>query len=200
MRSINLIVIHCSATPDGVRLEKGKRSPDKVIDDWHKQRGFAREPYIAARSATPRLLHIGYHMVIDLDGQFYFGRSENETGAHVAGFNAESLGVCMIGTGKFTRKQWLTLRGVVIGKTKGSTYDGKSWSELYNIPMVAPTRTTEQGEVHVRHGICGHRDLSPDKNKNGFIEPFEWLKTCPGFNVNDWLVGDAQPVATSLLD
>ena len=31
--------------------------------------------------------------------------------------------------------------------------------------------------------ICGHRDLSPDLNGNGEIEPEEWIKSCPCFEV-----------------
>jgi hypothetical protein len=29
----------------------------------------------------------------------------------------------------------------------------------------------------------GHRDLSPDLDGNGHIEPDEWMKQCPGFDV-----------------
>ena len=32
--------------------------------------------------------------------------------------------------------------------------------------------------------ICGHRDLSPDLNGNGEIEPEEWVKQCPCFDVS----------------
>ena len=31
--------------------------------------------------------------------------------------------------------------------------------------------------------VCGHRDLSPDLNGNGVIEPEEWVKVCPCFEV-----------------
>ncbi|MDE6988200.1 MAG: N-acetylmuramoyl-L-alanine amidase, partial [Bacteroides acidifaciens] len=31
--------------------------------------------------------------------------------------------------------------------------------------------------------VCGHRDLSPDLNGNGEIEPEEWIKQCPCFDV-----------------
>ena len=30
--------------------------------------------------------------------------------------------------------------------------------------------------------ICGHRDLSPDLNHNGTIEPCEYIKQCPCFD------------------
>ena len=31
----------------------------------------------------------------------------------------------------------------------------------------------------------GHRDLSPDLNGNGEIEPEEWIKACPCFEVKE---------------
>ena len=35
--------------------------------------------------------------------------------------------------------------------------------------------------------VCGHRDLSPDLNGNGEIEPEEWIKACPCFEVKkEW--------------
>ena len=35
--------------------------------------------------------------------------------------------------------------------------------------------------------IIGHRDLSPDLNGNGKVDPYEWTKACPSFEVSDWL-------------
>ena len=32
---------------------------------------------------------------------------------------------------------------------------------------------------------CGHRDLSPDLNGNGEIEPEEWVKACPCFDAEE---------------
>ena len=31
--------------------------------------------------------------------------------------------------------------------------------------------------------VCGHRDLSPDRDGNGVITPGEWIKACPCFDV-----------------
>ena len=76
MRTINKIIVHCSATPEGRVVTV------KDIDDWHKQRGFAK---------------IGYHYVIYLDGTIHMGRKEEEIGAHCLGYNANSIGVCYIG-------------------------------------------------------------------------------------------------------
>lgn len=45
-------------------------------------------------------------------------------------------------------------------------------------------------DFHAKHPnvkIIGHRDLSPDLNGNGVIEPYEWMKACPSFDVAAWL-------------
>lgn len=76
MRSINEIIIHCAATPEG------KHFTVADIDRWHKQRGFRC---------------IGYHYVIYLDGSVHAGRPEAEIGAHCTNHNAHSIGVCYIG-------------------------------------------------------------------------------------------------------
>lgn len=35
--------------------------------------------------------------------------------------------------------------------------------------------------------ILGHRDFSVDKNGNGIIDQWEWIKACPAFDVKSWL-------------
>lgn len=76
MRTINHLVIHCSATVEG------KDFNAKDIDRWHKQKGWKG---------------IGYHYVIKLDGTIEKGRPDSEIGAHVQGHNTNSIGICYIG-------------------------------------------------------------------------------------------------------
>lgn len=76
MRQINYIIIHCSATKAGQDFHA------KDIKKWHLQRGFS---------------DIGYHQVIDLDGTVENGRSIAIAGAHCAGYNANSIGICYVG-------------------------------------------------------------------------------------------------------
>lgn len=76
MRKITDLIVHCSATPEG------KSFTVADIDRWHRQRGFAQ---------------IGYHYVIYLDGSVHTGRPIATIGAHCAGHNANSIGVCYIG-------------------------------------------------------------------------------------------------------
>lgn len=83
MKTIDSIVIHCSAT----RAGQDVRAAD--IDKWHKERGFAM---------------IGYNYVIDLDGTVETGRPLSMDGAHcnTAGlsgvaYNKHSIGICYVG-------------------------------------------------------------------------------------------------------
>lgn len=104
-RFIDLIVLHCAASPDGHQLGSAHETAAEVIDRWHVERGFHREH----PSINPQLKAIGYHYVIDCDGTVLTGRGEEEIGAHVEGHNATSLGICMVGTRSFTTAQWLAL-------------------------------------------------------------------------------------------
>lgn len=117
MRSIDLIVIHCSASPNGRSLfslpgTRNRVTPVQVIDGWHKDRGFHRDDYWRQRW-NPSLEAIGYHFVIYTNGCPATGRHLGEVGAHALGHNATSIGVCLVGTDKFTADQWATLKATV---------------------------------------------------------------------------------------
>ena len=89
----------------------------KEINLWHKQRGFFN-----IKSG----LSIGYHYVIRRDGTIENGRPITEAGAHAKGYNANSIGICLVGgidnNGKaennFTAAQWQSLLKLVIEKAK----------------------------------------------------------------------------------
>lgn len=76
MRKINLIVIHCADTY--TRMDIGV----KEIREWHLARGFN---------------DIGYHYVIRRDGTIEAGRPLEKPGAHAAGYNSHSIGICYAG-------------------------------------------------------------------------------------------------------
>lgn len=76
MRKITEIIIHCSATAEGIDIDA------KTIDRWHRERGFSS---------------IGYHFVVKLDGTIEIGRPLGYIGAHCLGHNANSIGICYIG-------------------------------------------------------------------------------------------------------
>lgn len=109
MEKINYIVIHCAATQNGKKLSHNAATAAQVIDGWHQERGFHRSAQ-ARHYFNYELAAIGYHFVIDTDGQQYTGRALWEQGAHVKGWNKNSLAVCLVGTDKYTGQQWHALK------------------------------------------------------------------------------------------
>jgi N-acetyl-anhydromuramyl-L-alanine amidase AmpD len=188
-RAVDLVVIHCSATESGkplgfTRPGGGYVSCAAVIDGWHAQRGFMRSAE-AVRAFSSALPSIGYHYVIDLDGAVYNGRHLREVGAHAVGYNARSVGICLVGgaepVGRYTEAQWSSLAKVVAMLLAD-----------YGLPL-AQIRGVADGALRQTGGVCGHRDLSPDRNGNGVADRAEWLKTCPGFDVAAWAKAGMRP-------
>lgn len=83
MRKINTIVIHCSATPEGMTY------PLESLRADHKKRGF---------------VDVGYHYYIRKDGTVQEGRPLNQIGAHAKGYNTGSIGICYEGGLDASRK------------------------------------------------------------------------------------------------
>lgn len=137
---------------------EGKDYTVADIDRWHREKGYKK---------------IGYHYVIYRDGTVAQGRNVTEQGAHCnskgtsgKSYNTHSIGICYVG---------------------GLDKTGK---------LAKDTRTPEQ-KVAMRElvavlcqkfpitDILGHRDTSPDLDGDGVVEPCEWLKSCPSFEVRD---------------
>ena len=76
MRKIDTIVIHCTATPEGMDYPLGSLRAD------HLKRGF---------------VDVGYHYYIKKDGTIQEGRPLEKAGAHAQGHNAHSIGICYEG-------------------------------------------------------------------------------------------------------
>lgn len=102
LRKIDKIYVHCSDSAWGSHA---------AITDWHQKRGL-----------TNSAGEMGYHFIIlngllsaeaiklneykdDLDGMIVEGRRIEIAGAHVAGDNKSSIGICLIGKHAFTEKQ-----------------------------------------------------------------------------------------------
>lgn len=126
------------------------------IDKWHKERGFAM---------------IGYNYVIDLDGTVEVGRPLSRDGAHcnTAGtsgrsYNRHSIGICYVG---------------------GLDKDGKpadTRTQAQKLSMMRIVRNLMDAYPNIAE-VIGHRDASPDRNKDGRITSNEWVKVCPCFDV-----------------
>lgn len=134
------------------------------VNRWHRERGFARAPEWRKRQ-NQGLDAIGYHFFIGLNGALWTGRHLDEVGAHVVGANSQSIGICMAGMDAYMPAQW---------------------------EQLALTVRALQAR-YPRARVCGHRDLSPDLNGDGLVQPWEWTKTCPGFDVAGWLARDMSP-------
>ena len=80
MRTITLIIIHCSATPEGRRLDFETCRRDHI-----RHRGFT---------------DIGYHFYITRDGEIHRGRPLEKVGAHCKNHNRHSIGICYEGDRK----------------------------------------------------------------------------------------------------
>lgn len=146
MRTINLIVVHCSATREDSAL-----SPEDLTL-MHQHRGYKGA---------------GYHYYIRRDGMIYLTRKLHLIGAHAKGFNANSIGICYEG-------------GL---DREGHPADTRTPAQRENLRLLVSQLMYNFPGCRV----CGHRDLSPDLNGNGKIEPAEWVKQCPCFDVKSEL-------------
>ena len=105
MRELNKIIIHCSATPESVDVKT------RTIKKWHLAQGWS---------------DIGYHYIIELNGDIQIGRTIEKRGAHCNGYNNKSIGICYVGgvdknfKAKDTRteKQKESLRNLLISIKK----------------------------------------------------------------------------------
>ena len=110
---------------------------------------------------------IGYHYVIRLDGKLEKGRDVALAGAHCKGWNEQSIGICYIG-------------GLDENGRPADTRTNAQKRVLYQIIMDL------QREYNILQ-VLGHRDTSPDLNGDGVIEPYEYVKACPCFDVREFL-------------
>lgn len=116
MRDLTHIVIHHSASARNTTTVA-------LIDQWHRARGFDG---------------VGYHFVITSDGKTHAGRHIDRPGAHVAGHNADTIGICVVGD---------------------NTKPGERWNPAQ---VTALLRTIDMlRAIHPVLKVVGHRDLAP---------------------------------------
>lgn len=141
---VKKIFIHCSASAYGEVL---------TLDRWHKGRGWSGIGYhyvILNGKPFPDVSYFSY-----LDGEIQPGRhfdddpifSPDEVGAHVAGRNGESIGICLVGVDKFTDAQlsnskfllWnlLDMLALTVDDVFGHYEDPHTHKTCPNIPMDA---------------------------------------------------------------
>jgi len=139
-RSTKYIVIHCSATRAIQDIGA------KEIRSWHKAKGWR---------------DIGYHYVIRRNGTVEKGRGVDDVGSHVQGYNAASVGICLVGglnndtyapEANYTPAQWSALKTLVAAMVK--KYPGAKVLGHRDFPKVAKA--------------CPCFDAKPWAAKNGF--------------------------------
>lgn len=109
---------------------------------------------------------IGYHFLLQLDGTINPGRSEHVVGAHAKGYNTGSLAIAYVG-------------GL---DSQGAPKDTRTAAQKASME-----RWCRQGiATYPGAELLGHRDISPDLDGDGIVEPHEYLKACPCFDVREW--------------
>lgn len=84
MRDLDEIVVHCAATKPSWFSGAKLREKIAEIRKWHINR-------------QPPFRDIGYHFIIDTNGERGYGRPVEEAGAHVPAKNATGIAICLIG-------------------------------------------------------------------------------------------------------
>lgn len=110
---------------------------------------------------------ISYHWVIELDGSMHRTLNDDTKGAHVGGKNTGNIGICYVG-----------------GTDKnGRPKDTRTPKQIESMMWLV----NEYKRKYPTIKIMGHRDWSEDLNGDGIISPNEWKKSCPSFDVQQWL-------------
>jgi len=147
-----------------IPVKKSKRTIKQIV--VHCTAGWATET-ISELIKSFRAIgwkNNGYHVVVDGNGESHLITPLDQVANGVAGHNSDSIHVSYMGG--------IMKRGKKI--IAADTRTAKQKAELINV-------LTLLKKLHPNAMILGHRDLSPDLNHNGIIEPNEWVKQCPCF-------------------
>lgn len=105
----------------------------------------------------------GYHYVVKPDGSVFNMLDESKIANGVQGYNSNSIHVSYIGG---------------IDKTHPKGIDNRTDAQKATLVKLL----TELKRKYPNAKIMGHRDISPDKNHNGIVDPWERIKECPCFD------------------
>lgn len=105
----------------------------------------------------------GYHYLIDKEGKTTQILHEDYVSNGVKGYNSTSINIAWIGG---------------IDKQHPNGIDNRTDAQKAELRRVL----TELHKKYPNAKIMGHRDISPDKNHNGKIDPSEFIKLCPCFS------------------
>jgi len=105
----------------------------------------------------------GYHFYVRRDGNVIEMRPLRKVGAHAKGYNSHSIGIAYEG-------------GL---DSFGNPKDTRTPDQRNSLQLLISSLKLDFPDAE----IVGHRDLSPDLDGNGRVEPHEWVKACPCFDV-----------------
>ena len=165
---INNIVIHCSA---------GFGNVESIQNFWKN---------------TLKWKSKGYHFIIDTDGIIYYLFSNSEKNGYTTDESKLNLELITNGVMSFNSSTiHITYIGGVenIGTDKKPIWKGKDTrtdvqkQSIEKCIQKAIKWLKDNGKDITKNlGIVGHRDFSPDKDKNGVIASWERIKECPCFD------------------
>lgn len=157
MREIHSIIIHCSDSEWG---------DAKVIDQWHRARGFASigYHYVILNGFRTHARVVNKQAIQGEIGLVEIGRPLERIGAHCKGHNAGSIGICLIGRSTFPAAQMAALKTLVATLQ----HRARQWPHT-PIPGAALPDTDSPLT------ILGHRELDPGKTCPN-LDP-DWLRT-----------------------
>lgn len=104
----------------------------------------------------------GYHYVILANGAIRQMLGEEKVSNGVQGYNQTSINIAYTG-------------GI---DSKGNAVDNRTDAQKASLIKLLK----ELRGRYPKAEILGHRDISPDKNKNGIVDPWERIKECPCFD------------------
>ena len=108
----------------------------------------------------------GYHYVVKTDGNIIIMLDESQVANGVKGYNANSIHVAWIGG---------------IDKQHPKGIDNRTNAQKIALfDLLTKLKLKYPGAE-----IMGHRDISPDTNHNGIIDPWERIKECPCFEAKE---------------
>lgn len=109
----------------------------------------------------------GYHYIIDPQGKTTVMAELSEVTNGVRGYN------------------WNSVHMAYIGGKDG--IDNRTNAQKKEMERILRNLLSDD-YLGPKTNIFGHRDIaSVDLNGDGIIQPVEWVKLCPGFNVKLWL-------------
>ena len=147
MRNITRIFIHCTA---------GYGDVESIKRFWKE---------------TLKWKSVGYHRIIDLEGNTYNLSPFEEVTNGVKNYNSNSIHISYIGG--VSKQDNRTAQDSRTNKQKEAII-----CEIKNALEYLKSKGQDVSKIK----ILGHRDISPDKNLNGRVDSWERIKECPSFD------------------